>query len=275
MARVRSLVAIFLFIVCAAPAFADKRCKPSDREIFVQAPQAVSGSSFLAFVELEKHETVSWEVSGGTIDSQEGNWVSVIAGDPGSLVIDASIEKGGHCELASVTVPVICVIDDRDLTVGGDPLASGKLFYAAIGVWQAYDETVEWAVRGGTIVETGQPTGIVSVIAGAPGTLEIDATITRGACTRTFTTSVQVVCMSDPTIGLFFEGGHGGGEPVHAWTNLSEGQTARWEITNGTPSTAEGAEVIATPTGTGTMIIDLYVSWYSCTEHRRSYFFNP
>jgi hypothetical protein len=277
LSRLRSLIAIVLFICSAVPGFADssKPCKTLSSDMTVQANEATSGASFAASVVLEKHETVEWDVRGGTIVSQDGGSVTILAGAPGTLEIDAYIKKNNKCdEQVSRSVPIVCYVDpDRAISTSVETVAPGALVQGFVNVFPWFNETLRWEVRGGTIQSTD---GLnIFIIAGAEGTLEIDAFITHGGCEFKVSRSIPIACVPDPTIGLFFDkGGVSVGETMRAWTFLREGQTAQWTIINGTPASATGDSVDIVAGGTsGPVEINLSVSDGYCTTTRRAFIF--
>jgi hypothetical protein len=251
-------------------------CPPAPaREMYLNGPEVISGDSFGAWLDYDPAETIRWEVTGGTIKQIDVAGVSIFAGAPGLMVIDAYISKNGACEYKiSRTVPVVCYVDpDRAISTSVNTVAPGGLVQGFVNVFPWFNETLRWEVRGGTIQSTD---GLnIYVVAGAEGTLEIDAFITHGGCEFKVSRSIPIACVPDPTIGLFFDkGGVQVGETLRAWTFLREGQTAQWTIINGTPASATGDSVDIVAGGTsGPVEINLSVSDGYCTTTRRAFIF--
>lgn len=244
-----------------------RQCNVAPREMTLQGEQVLSGESFAASVALSSNEVVRWDVRGGAIASQNGGSVSIIAGVPGTLEIDAYVSKGDNCELKiSRSVPITCATFDMEMYLNGPEVISGNTF----GAWVDYrpDQTVRWEVRGATVLYTDFNS--VGIQTTAPGTLEIDAYITRpGFCELKISRSVPIVCYSDPDRVITMQPSNATtpGGTVLAFVNVFPwfNETVRYEVRNGTIQSIDGLNVWLTAGEAGTMEMDAYITHGGCT----------
>jgi len=165
-----------------------------------------------------------------------------------------------------------CPIDTRDMTLSATEIDGGGSVTASVLLDK--NEEVRWNIQGGRLDASSG--GDAYITATAVGTMTIEASITKnGQCEAKVSRSVSVVCQEDPTIGLFFDtGAISAGGVVNAWANLSDGQTAHWEIENGSPASADGASVSVTGGTSGLVKIHLIVTKPTgCTVERTAYIF--
>lgn len=263
------MVALFLFLVCAAPGFAKPHSpciNVPPRDMTLQGEHVAPAESFVASIALDKNESVRWEVSGGTIVSQDGGSVSVVAGLPGTLEIDAYVSQASNCELKiSSSVPIVCEPLDIEMYLNGPEVISGNTF----GAWLDYDpdQTVRWEVRGATILQIDLAG--VSILTTAPGTLEIDAYVTENGCETKISRSVPIVCYTDPDRVITMQPPNATtpGGTVLAFVNVFPwfNETVTYEVRNGTIQSIDGLNVWITAGEPGMLEMDAFITHGGCT----------
>ena len=240
-------------------------CPPLDVEISVSADEAIAGFPFSASITPQPEWIVRWEVSGGTLETWHQGGAGILAGGPGTLVIDVYITRDGCETKVSRSVPIVC--DDRplEMTLNGPQVIAGDTFGATVPHYPG--QTVRWEVRGATIKQTDLAG--VSIITSAPGTLEIDAYVTRnGFCERKISRSVPIVCYSDPDRVITMQPSvTQPGGTVLAFVNVFPwfNETVRYEVRNGTIDSIDGLNVWITAGTAGTLEMDAYITHGGCT----------
>ena len=245
----------------------------STRTMTLSATQVLPGTTVTAQVALGDHETVRWVVSGGTLVSSSNGSATINAGAPGTLTIDAYISRNNNCAArVTGTVQIVCPDLTRDMILQSETAQAAGSFYAIVP--QASNESVRWEVTGGAITATwltpvGDGVGAaVGIAVGGPGTLTIDAFVSRdGACETKIERTVQILCVDVPWRGGVIVGE----DPVRSGAALVAGingdpaiDTFRWEVTNGTITSTDGTFAYITAGGPGTMTITAIVSRNGC-----------
>ncbi len=248
--------------VKAETKFHVRQCNVAPRALTVQDESVLPNGSFAVSVPLEKGESVRWEVRGGTIATNDGASIGIIAGPPGMLEIDAYVSKSSNCELkVSRSIPIVCPAEEIPMYLNNDEHGIAGFTFGAWIDWRP-DQSVRWEVRGGTVLYTNDYS--VGIQLDRPGTLEVDAYVTRyGFCETKISRSVPVICLEVPV--------YTSAEEVLAGTTFTavagyrEGQSVRWEVRNGSVvSEGQWGDVIIAAGGPGAVEIDAYVTRGFC-----------
>lgn len=225
----------------------------------IAAPAALTrGDRAEATVPFQPGMAVTWNVSGGTIETAADERVVFVPGDVDELVLAVRVESpAGTADEDQVLVPVSSAPIATIATTSG-PVATGVAGLRA-SVPEQPGCTFDWVVTNGTI-EAGQGTHEVIVTAGAPGTMEIEVVVTNpaGASARG---ERAIAVQAEPEANFHVQATALPGEIVVASVPMQVGATYAWTVSGGTIVSGQGTHELALEAGPpGPMQIELSVT---------------
>ena len=177
--------------VSTATKYKVKQCNVVAPAMTVDQTSVAPGAAIHAAIDLKPGHTARWEVLNGTASAATGSAITVTAGSTGPVTINAWISRGSSCSVlstASVEVVDACPIT-APVVYHPQIATSDNWFYLFVEQIPA-GQTLSFEVHGTTI--DFQDEQSVYVTAPSAGSFSIDAILTNGTCTRTFTYSFTV-----------------------------------------------------------------------------------
>jgi hypothetical protein len=177
-----------------------KRCSIVEPVLTVSASSVDPGETIQASLTLPAGHTARWEVRNGTASATTGSSISIVAGAPGTVEIDAYVSRGKSCTVkVSATVLV-----EQDC-----PIAEPEIHHPAVAVANEYfwlyipslgaGETVSFDVHNAEVLYSDQH--YLDLMAPATGSFSVDVIVTNGTCSRTFTRTFELTpCSPTATV---------------------------------------------------------------------------